>query len=332
MTIGLHASSLRVTALMLLAPTLFLIGGCANQPPAPVIERSPPVVVPATPVVPANLRTTPTEASAGNVGTGGADLYTVKKGDTLYAIALENGQSYRDLAAWNNLEDPNKIQVGQQLRVKPTTASEPVAPVAVSKPIALQAPIEARPLGAPSASNSETLKREPRGGKLPYSEEALARLQKPDAASVPDPRPEAKPQPTEKPVEKPAPVAVSEDAIDWAWPTNGKLIGSFVEGSNKGLDISGSVGEPILAAASGKVILVSSALRGYGNFVIIKHNTAFLSVYAHNSRILVKEEQQVTKGQKIAEVGNSDSDQPKLHFEIRHQGKPVDPVKFLPAR
>lgn len=331
MIIGLPSRNLQLAAAALLLVVFSLISGCASQPPAPVIERSQPVAIPATPVAPAEARAAPTEPGAAPASSAGAGVYTVKKGDTLYGIALENGQSYRDLAAWNNLEDPNKIQVGQQLRVKPPV-SESVAPVAVSKPIALPAPIEARPLGAGAAANTESIKREPRGGKLPYSEEALARLQKPESSSVAEAKPELRPAPVEKPSDKPTPPPAGEDAVEWAWPANGKLIASFVEGGNKGLDIAGSMGDPVLAAASGKVILVSSALRGYGNFVIVKHNSAYLSVYAHNSRVLVKEEQQVTKGQKIAEIGSSDSDQPKLHFEIRHQGKPVDPLKFLPVR
>lgn len=306
-----------------------LLGACASQAPAPVTERSAPVVVP----TPAPVATTDTRAVAADTRVGApAGMYTVKRGDTLYSIALENGQSYRDLAAWNNLEDPNKIQVGQQLRVKPPT-TETGAPVAISKPVALPPPIETRPLGASSTPNTDSLKREPRGGKLPYSEEALARLQRPEptAAPAPEVRQEARPE-VRLPPEKPLPQVAAEDALEWVWPANGKLIANFVEGSNKGVDIAAATGEPVLAAAAGKVILVSSALRGYGNFVIIKHNATYLSVYAHNSRILVKEEQQVTKGQKIAEIGNSDSDQPKLHFEIRHQGKPVDPLKFLPSR
>lgn len=320
---------MRVSAVTLLLAVGSLMGGCASQAPAPVIERSAPVVVPAVPVATADAPAPATDPKAG--AAPGAAAYTVKKGDTLYSIALENGQSYRDLAAWNNLEDPNKILVGQQLRVKPP-GPDTVAPVAVAKPISLPAPIESRPLGAGSTVNTENLKREPRGGKLPYSEEALARLQRPDPAAAAEAKAETRPAPVERPVDKAVPPVVGEDAVEWTWPATGKVIASFVEGGNKGLDIAAGTGEPVLAAASGKVILVSSALRGYGNFVIVKHTTAYLSVYAHNSRVLVKEEQQVTKGQKIAEIGSSDSDQSKLHFEIRHQGKPVDPLKFLPAR
>jgi len=329
MIIGLHSGSMQVVVAMSLVAAISLMGGCASQAPAPVIERGPPVAVPAGPVAAADAPAPAADAKPGPAPS--ASSYTVKKGDTLYSIALENGQSYRDLAAWNGLEDPNKIHVGQQLRVKPP-ATDAAAPVAVSRPVALAAPIETRQLGAGSTQNTENLKREPRGGKLPYSEEALARLQRPDPPSPAEARPEARPTPVEKPVDKPAPVASGDESVEWAWPTNGKVIANFVEGGNKGLDIAGAMGEPVLAAAAGKVILVSSALRGYGNFVIVKHTTAYLSVYAHNSRVLVKEEQQVARGQKIAEIGNSDSDQAKLHFEIRHQGKPVDPLKFLPSR
>lgn len=313
----------------MLTVTLLFVG-CASQTPAPVIDRATPVAKPAAPLEPLAVP-----------ASGGAGYYTVKKGDTLYSIALEHGQSYRDIAAWNKLDDPNKIHVGQQLRIS-LSASESTAPVevAVARPIAAPAMVETRPLGSPStrpngstasSANTEMLKREPKAGKLPYSEEALARLQKPEPASHTESKQEIKPLPAEKPADQPAPPVASDNALEWAWPAGGKLIGNFVEGGNKGLDIAGKTGEPVQAAAPGKVILVSSALRGYGNFVIIKHNATYLSVYAHNSRIFVKEEQMVSKGQKIAEIGSSDSDQPKLHFEIRHQGKPVDPLKYLPA-
>jgi lipoprotein NlpD len=146
--------------------------------------------------------------------------------------------------------------------------------------------------------------------------------------------------PAEKPAaEKPAPVPApaADGEVDWAWPASGKLLATFTEGggqdtATKGIDIAGKVGDPVLAAAAGKVVYVGNGLRGYGNLVIVRHNAAFLSAYAHNSRILVKEGQTVTRGQRIADLGNSDADQPKLHFEVRHQGKPVDPLKYLPAR
>ncbi len=275
----------------------------------------------------------------------GSGFYTVKKGDTLYSIALDNGHSYRDIAAWNSLEDPNRIQVGQQLRVVPPDGGSSVA---VARPITAPVAVEARPLSATSPSaaaiplgipavNSETLKREPKGGKLRYSAQALATLQNPDvpaasaATTVPDvaaSAAEAKPEP--KLEIKSA--TVDSEVVDWAWPAGGKLIAGFVDGVNKGVDIAAKPGDPVLAAAAGKVVYAGSGLRGYGKLVIIKHNPSFLSAYAHNSLILVKEGQGVNKGQKIAEAGASDSDQPMLHFEIRRQGKPVDPLKLLPSR
>lgn len=316
----------------LLLFALALLAGCASTPPAPVIERT----APSTVVEGSAAIAAPVAASPGVVvGEQGAGFYTVKKGDTLYSIALDNGHSYRDIAAWNALEDPNRIQVGQQLRVVPP---EGAVPVAVARPVAAPGAVEARPLGSASPqggtalANTETLKREPKGGKWPYSEQALAQLQKPDApvlpASAAEPRTDAKPE--ARPESRPA--AADSDAVDWAWPTNGKLIAGFVEGSNKGVDLAAKPGDPVLAAAAGKVVYAGTGLRGYGKLVIIKHNLSFLSAYAHNSQILVKEGQSVAKGQKIAEAGASDSDQPMLHFEIRRQGKPVDPLKLLPSR
>lgn len=316
-------------ACVLLTCVATLMAGCASHPPAPVVERA----------APAESRA----AEAAESQADQAGFYTVKKGDTLYSVGLDHGQSYRDLAAWNNLEDPGKIHVGQKLRVISPEA-ESIAPVAVAKPVVVGTPLESgaaegaaprvaearsREAAAPAA---DVLKREPKGGKQPYSAEALARLQQPESSTVIDTRPALVAAAAEKLPEKPLPQPSADENVEWAWPANGKVIGNFVEGSSKGLDIAGKQGEPVLAAASGKVILVSSALRGYGNFVIIKHNPSYLSVYAHNSRILVKEEQIVVRGEKVAEIGSSDTDQPKLHFEIRRQGKPIDPAKFLPAR
>jgi len=321
----------RAGALLTCLATLMLVGGCASHAPAPVSES-------------AGLLSSHVAEEAAASQADPAGFYTVKKGDTLYSIGLDHGQSYRDLTAWNNLEDPNRIHVGQKLRVMAPEA-ESVAPVAVAKPVVVGTPLETgtaegtapRAVAAGSkeaaASSADLLKREPKGGKQPYSAEALARLQQPESSAA-DAKPAvvAAAAVAEKPVEKPLPQPPADENVEWTWPAAGKVIGNFVEGSSKGLDIAGKPGEPVLAAAPGKVILVSSALRGYGNFVIIKHNPAYLSVYAHNSRILVKEEQIVGRGEKIAEIGSSDSDRPMLHFEIRRQGKPVDPARFLPAR
>ena len=299
--------------------SLSLLAACASHAPAPVVESGSPSATPA-----------PSPAAAESA----ASLYTVRKGDTLYSIALDHGHDYKDVAAWNNLANPNVIRIGQQLRVEP-----PEAPVAVARPVAVVAAVEVRPLGA-VAGNTDTLKRQPRGGKVPYSEQALAQAQAMDGAPVEKaaekPAVKASEKAIEKATEKPIPPA-GDEGIVWGWPAAGPVIASFVEAApgketSKGIDLSGKPGDPVLAAGAGTVSYVGSGLRGYGQLVVIRHNATYLSVYAHNSKILVKEKQAVEGGQKIAEVGSSDADRPTLHFEIRRQGKPVDPLTYLPAR
>lgn len=322
------------------AALALLLVGCASKLPAPVVERNvQPVLSPstvATPVVAPSLETS------------SKDFYTVKKGDTLYGIALDHGLDYKDLVNWNAIENPNRILVGQQLRVTSpqSTGAEP----ATVKPVTLTPPVEKRALenganaanganasSATSAANTNTMKYEPRAGKEPYSDQALAQAQQQALVQ-------------QKPVEQQAPLAaapenkaavkndlkpeaaVGGEEFAWIWPANGKLVGTFSEGASKGIDIAGKAGDPILAAGDGKVVYSGTGLRGYGKLIIIKHNNTYLSAYAHNQNILLKEGQSVSKGQKIAEMGNTDADQVKLHFEVRRQGKPVDPLKYLPQR
>jgi lipoprotein NlpD len=211
---------------------------------------------------------------------GKPGFYTVQRGDTLTRIALDHGQSWRDVAAWNNLSNANLIEVGQVLRVAPPNAITEASGVVV------------QPMG-------------------------------PATQAAPKPLP---PTPT------PPPQAAADPGFAFSWPASGQVIGNFDEVKNKGLDIAGQAGDPILAAADGQVVYAGAGLRGYGNLIILKHNNTFLTAYAHNQALLVKEDQQVRKGQKIAEMGKTDADRVKLHFEIRRQGKPVDPAKFLPAR
>jgi len=136
-----------------------------------------------------------------------------------------------------------------------------------------------------------------------------------------------------KPVATPTPApSANDEGLGFAWPASGSVIGGFDEAKNKGLDIGGKAGDPVQAAADGQVVYAGAGLRGYGNLIILKHNNTFLTAYAHNQALLVKEDQKVRKGQKIAEMGKTDADRVKLHFEIRRQGKPVDPAKYLPAR
>ncbi len=344
---------LSVRAAVALLVTVAL-AGCASKTPAPVVERLP---APAAKPAPA-----PAPAAAPR-----PETYTVKRGDTLYSIALENGMDERELASMNNITDPSKLAIGQVLRVRPAAPAVTTTETGVQvRPIAGTAPIEARPLGTepgrpatPPAAAAEArapaaapgaMKTDPKAQKLPYSEENLALLQREDArpAAAPGPAPRPEPAPTAKPepppvakVEpapaapatplKPAPDADEPDRVDWSWPYNGRLISGFSE-ANKGIDLAGKPGDPVAATAAGRVVYTGAAIRGYGQLVIIKHNDTFLSAYAHNSKILVKEGQTVAKGQKIAEVGATDADQPKLHFEIRRQGKPVDPMRYLPER
>lgn len=300
---------------LLMAATVALLGACASHEPAPVEERGAPAAA-------AKSGAAASSAPAADR----AGFYTVKKGDTLYSIALDHGQDYKDVAAWNYLENPNLIKIGQQLRVVPP---ESAAPVAVAKPVTSSGPVEIRTAPAAASANTENYKREPKGGKLPWSEEALAKARQGEGAKPAEAKPTVAEKPADKPGEKPA---VAGDEVDWMWPASGKLMASYSEAGNKGLDIAGKVGDPVVAAAGGMVSYAGAGLRGYGNLVVLRHNANLLSVYAHNSKLLVKEKDTVTKGQKIAEIGSSDADSPRLHFEIRRQGKPADPQKFLPPR
>jgi len=313
------------------------LAGCAAYRPAPVIERTPPPPAPVVVEPPA-----PEPAPAPPPPT-----HVVKKGETLVSIALAHGLDYRDIAAWNNLPNINRLEVGQVLVLGPpggTPAAATPAPAGnVITPLAIGGPpIEARPL-----SNSTGTKVDPRAAKLPFSDRALAQLSAPEAggsalgaapseasAAMPGPT-TAPPVPVPPPTPTPAPEppkagGTDKEDVDWMWPVKGKVIAPFNE-ATKGMDIAGKKGAPVLAAASGRVVYAGVGLRGYGQLVIIKHNETWLSAYAHNDKILVKEQQDVRKGQKIAEMGSTDADQVKLHFEVRRQGKPVDPAKYLPA-
>jgi lipoprotein NlpD len=284
------------------ALALILLAGCASKQPAPVVERS---RAPEKGTAPAAATVKPGE------------VHVVKKGETLYSIALEHGLSYRDVAAWNNIDNPNVIRVGQPLRIVPPEGS------AVVKPVAGPSSVEMRPLSAEGTRPAgDTVKRDPRGGKQPYTEQAMVAAQKPQE-SPPATQARIEPRPAD-------PAATGE--LNWVWPSSGRLIATYVEGSSKGIDLEGRIGEAVLAAEAGKVTYAGSGIRGYGNLIIVQHAGGLSSVYAHNSKLLAREGQQVARGQKIAELGNSDTDQAKLHFEIRRQGKPLDPLKLLPPR
>lgn len=259
---------------------LLALSGCASRSlnRAPVEDRNAPVV--------AATEVTPPKPMSGLENAGRVGFYTVKPGDTLTRIALDSGQSPSDVVRWNHIENPNRIEVGQVLRVIPPPDGDVVVKPVTKPSITTTA-------AAPVAS-------------------APATAETPASAAV-----------------RPLP---ADGTITWMWPANGSVLAGFDEVKNKGVDIGGAAGDPVLAAADGRVVYVGAGLRGYGNLIILKHDNVYLTAYAHNRTLLVKEDQSVLKGQKIAEMGNSDADRVKLHFEVRRQGKPVDPVKYLPAR
>ena len=248
------------------------------------------------PVDPATL---PGAENAGKPG-----YYTVRQGDTIMKIATEFKQPWRDIGRWNNLDNANVIEVGQVLRVAPPvgTSAPATAAVAPSKPTSATTSTPA----APAASTSATAT-----APVPVATQTT-----PSATTT---------------TSTPPPSAGADD-VAFIWPANGTVLSGFDEVKNKGLSIGGKAGDPVLAAADGKVVYAGAGLRGYGNLVILKHNNTFLTAYAHNQALLVKEDQSVRRGQKIAEMGNTDADRVKLHFEIRRQGKPVDPARYLAAR
>ena len=269
------------------------------------------------PPQPPSQRPLPGTDNAGKPG-----YYTIKPGDTLIRIGLETGQSWRDLAAWNSIENPNRIEVGQVIRIiaplgdmvvgAPSSAG--AAGMVAAKPVT-SPKVESRAIDGRSTSALPAVAAVPSGSTPPgmtASAPAAPVSSVPDAAARPEPK--------------------GSDEPAWIWPANGPTIAQFEEGKRKGLVIGGKAGDPVVAAGDGRVVYAGSGLRGYGNLVIIKHGGDYLTAYAHNQALLVKEDQAVRKGQKIAEMGATDAERVQLHFEIRKQGKPIDPARQLPAR
>jgi lipoprotein NlpD len=309
----------RAAAFVLFA---LLLGGCAARRAAPDDERLPLETAPPPGADAPNVEAPPPAPVEKPIPT-----HTVKRGETLVGIALQYGLDYRELAAWNNIVNPNVLAVGQELVVAAPAGAQPLAAPMTTPLVSAGPPIEARPL-----ANTPALKVEPRGVKVPYSDRAYAQLASPESGAPPPPPsvepPPVAPRPTVPEPEKPG--GTDREDVDWMWPVKGKVIQPFSE-LTKGTDIGGRKGTPIVAAASGKVIYAGDGVRGYGKLVIIKHNNVWVSAYAHNDKLLVEDRQEVRKGQKIAEMGQSDTDQVKLHFELRREGKPVDPARILPG-
>ncbi len=281
-------SARRCLVLAVSALGLFLVG-CGSKVihRAPVEDRG--SQVKRQSAVPVEATAQPTQQLPGFENAGKPGYYTVKPGDRLIRIGLDHGQAYKDIARWSSIDNPDRIEVGQVLRIVP-----PVGEGVAAKPVVMAsaAAVAIAPLPAATAS-------------------------KPAPSPV---------------VTTPTPASGADEDPGFIWPNNGAVLASFDEVKNKGLDISGAAGDPVLASADGRVVYAGAGLRGYGNLVILKHNNTYLTAYAHNQKLLIKEDQSVKKGQKIAEMGSSDSDRVKLHFEVRRQGKPVDPSKYLPAR
>ncbi len=308
-----------VRGVAVLSALLLLYGCASSHRAAPVSERTPSGAKPAAAAAKAVPSVPPRNTDPR------AEFYTVRPGDTLYSIALDNGLDYKDLAAWNNLANPNVIRAGQQLRLKAPASAVVIAPLQTA-PMAEGRPVTAG--AAPVSGSDDAVKTQPKGIKLPYSDQALAQLSGAPQARFPTPV-VAKPEPRAD--DRPGTGADEDEKVDWGWPVTGKLVSTYNETTNlKGIGIAGKSGQAVAASAPGRVLYSGDGIRGYGKLVIIKHNREFLSVYAHNNQLLVKEGQNVVKGQKIAEMGSSDSDQVKLHFEIRRFGKPVDPMRLLP--
>lgn len=303
---------------------LALVAGCSSTPNrAPIEDRRPVPARAATAAAAAPASAVPASgADAARPGAGADDgsrqgLYTVRPGDTLLRIALDHGQNWRDVQRWNNLDNPNVIEPGQTLHVAPPPAAD--AGSAAARPVAAAGRVESRPLDATKTAP-------PASAAAATTTAAASAPAATPAASPPAPAPVASAAPQRQPARE------GDDDIQWQWPAAGPVATAFDEARSKGVSITGRAGEPVLAAADGRVVYAGSGLRGYGNLVIVKHNATYLTAYAHNQTLLVKDEQVVRRGQKIAEMGASDADRVKLHFEVRRLGVPIDPLRVLPRR
>jgi len=337
-----------------------LLGACASSPPAPIVDLS--SDAPAEP---------PHDAAAKAVRSDSGGTYRVLRGDTLYAIAFSRGLDFRDVANWNSIAPPYRIYAGQELRLQPPTSAGHVpAAVAVAstpRPAPAQ-PAPAAPTGVAASAARGPATRTDHPGMFedvagetpaPAPNNATSTQASPPSASAGAPATSGARAPS---VEPPArsgmgePKAQAPDAgaksagvaavgaadsfataangLAWRWPGKGSLVGTFVAGdpTRQGIDIAGNAGDPVLAAADGEVVYSGNGLLGYGELIIVKHNSNFLSAYGHNRKRLVQEGEKVRGGQQIAEMGSSATSRDELHFEIRKNGKPVNPLDYLPAR
>ncbi|AYO36326.1 MAG TPA: murein hydrolase activator NlpD [Serratia liquefaciens] len=263
-------------------------------------------------------------------GSYSGNTYTVKRGDTLFYIAWITGNDYRDLAQRNNIPEPYSLNVGQNIQLGNGSASGNGGMLAATDATSGGVPkppstsqIQTATVDSQSTNAYSDNSGKQNVGKMLPAAGAVAAT----TATAPVTAPVVAP-PVSSTVSNSAPVST------WRWPTDGKIIDNFSssEGGNKGVDIAGSRGQPIFATADGRVVYAGNALRGYGNLIIIKHNDDYLSAYAHNDTMLVREQQEVKAGQKIATMGSTGTSSVRLHFEIRYKGKSVNPLRYLPQR
>jgi len=289
--------------LVLLAAALGGCGGVARVP-APVSD--------------------PAARAAAAPAAARATRHVVRSGETLYAIAWRYGVDYRRLASWNGLLEPYLIRPGQVLRVDVPERGEPRRmPPGAGPGDRPAAPARAAPRSSGSPAGQAAKSRAGAGGDR----------RGPAAPAEPRPSPgaTAPPAAARAPLPRAArPAPPRRGPLRWQWPAKGRVIGGFGRGGRKGIDIAGRTGSPVRAAAAGKVVYRGSGLIGYGKLIIVKHDERFLSAYAHNDKVLVREGDTVKAGQRIATMGRSGTDRTKLHFEIRRDGKPVDPLRYLP--
>ena len=328
-------------SLLVCVSAAILLAGCASNP-APVEDRS---LANATP------RTTRTQELAPQTSALGGG-YRVQRGDTLYAIAFKHGMDFRDLASWNGVAAPYRIYPGQELRLSAANgtaehasraAVTPAAPdrvvaAAPSEPLAIRKNPQVEKPAAPASIGFQDVEPSSAAPEVVASAPPAVVAERAVAASAPSVAPPPKPAPVAVEV---APIRSTESTpqlnaggVSWRWPGKGKVVGMYISGdqTRQGVDIAGSAGDPVQAAADGEVVYSGNGLLGYGELIIVKHNASFLSAYGHNRKRLVQEGDKVKAGQQIAEMGSSASSREELHFEIRKNGKPVNPLDYLPVR
>ncbi len=336
-----------MSAIRLSIFSALVLSACTSAPhsPAPIVDKSQPSNATAP-----SAKVTPLQ-SQGNTTLDSAKTYIVKPGDGLYRIAVDRGIPYRNLVEWNAISDVNSLKAGQVLRLSPPDAQSAQSNSNVEvRPLADSVVVTPTTTVAQQKQTSNTTLKYPRAIKEGYSEQTASSIASqangekvvlkqqnstPVEKSVAS-KPVASPAsiPKVENADKTRPAEVSASAVSnttstaWGAPTIGKVISPFTV-ERKGIDIAGQMGQSILASGGGKVVYAGTGLKGYGKMIIIQHADGFLSAYAHNNKLIVKENDVVKKGEKIAEMGNTDSDQVKLHFELRKFGKPVDPSNYI---